>query len=157
MNAGAEVNEYVLHSTYTHVRTVLPAAVEWGYRPLILDIIGAGAEVNAINDIQGKTALAVAVEKRDKLNVQTLIEAGSDVNAPANMNSGRTALIAAVQNNDIAMVGYLLGVGAHIDERSFGCSCFGQCGADANVAISAFDALPASSNGLRLCRATISR
>jgi ankyrin repeat protein len=118
MNAGAEVNEYVLHSTYTHVRTVLPAAVEWGYRPLILDIIGAGAEVNAINDTQGKTALAVAVEKRDKLNVQTLIEAGSDVNAPANMNSGRTALIAAVQNNDIAMVGYLLGIGAHIDERS---------------------------------------
>jgi ankyrin repeat protein len=114
--AGAEANMYSL----SHTRTLLPAAVAWGYRPLILDIISAGAEVNATqsNEAGGKTALTVAVEKRDVLTVQTLIEAGSDVNAPAALLLGLTALEAATRNNDIAMVDYLLGIGAHIDEGS---------------------------------------
>jgi ankyrin repeat protein len=122
MAAGAEVNEYSLSLplSFPHVQTVLPSAVKWGYRPLILDMISAGADISAPQSYEawGKTALTVAVEKRDEWAVQTLIEAGSDVNAPAAIHSGRTALVAAVRNNDIAMVGYLLGIGAHLDEGS---------------------------------------
>jgi ankyrin repeat protein len=98
--------------------TVLPAAVAWGYHPLIRSIISAGAEVNAPESEGGKTALVVAVEKRDAVTIQILIDAGADVNAPTAVFFGYTALEAAVRNNDIDMVDYLLGIGADTDEGS---------------------------------------
>jgi ankyrin repeat protein len=118
--AGAEVNGDYCSKDYSmqFPISVLPSAVVWGHHPSIKDLINAGAEVNAVQKPGGKTALTVAVEKRDVLTIQTLIEAGSDVNAPAALLFGRTALEAAVCNNDIAMADYLLEIGAHTDEWS---------------------------------------
>lgn len=97
---------------------VLPAAVAWGYYPLIRDIISAGAEVNAPECEEGKTALTVAVERRDVATIQLLIDAGADVNASAATLFGRTALEAAVRNNDIDTDHYLLDIGADPDDGS---------------------------------------
>jgi ankyrin repeat protein len=119
--AGAAVNAKYLTSLGSGLQcttTVLPAAVAWGYYPLIQDIISAGAEVNAPECEGRKTALTVAVEGGDAVAIQLLIDAGADVNAPAATFLGHTALEAAVQNNDIAMVHYLLGIGADPDDES---------------------------------------
>jgi len=52
------------------------------------------------------------------VTVELLIDAGADVNASAARLFGSTALEAAIQNNDIDMVHYLLGIGADPDEVS---------------------------------------
>jgi ankyrin repeat protein len=133
--AGAAVNAEYLTSPYIRFQwtpsvlqntvavlectvTVLPAAVAWGCYPLIRDIISAGAEVNAPEWEGHKTALTVAVERRDAVAIQLLIDAGADVNAPAATLFGDTALEAAVWSNDIGMVHYLLGIGADPDDGS---------------------------------------
>jgi ankyrin repeat protein len=127
--AGAAVNSVIeinvgLYLQYT--TTVLPAAVAWGYYPLIRDIINAGAEVNAPEGKGGKTALTVAVERGDAVTIQLLIDAGADVNAPAATLFGLTALEAAVRNKDIDMAHYLLGIGADPDDRSLIAAVFGS-------------------------------
>jgi ankyrin repeat protein len=118
--AGAAVNENLNYPSIglQCTTTVLPAAVAWGYLPLIRDIISAGAEVNSPEWEGRKTALTVAVERGDSVAIQLLIDAGADVNAPAATLFGRTALEAAVRNNDIDMVHYLLGIGADPDDGS---------------------------------------
>jgi ankyrin repeat protein len=120
--AGVAVNSTNwIHMGIVHrqcTTTVLPAAVAWGYYPLIRDIISVGAEVNGLGCEEGKTALTVAVERRDAVTIQLLIDAGADVNASAATLFGRTALEAAVQNNDIDMVHYLLDIDADPDDGS---------------------------------------
>ena len=118
--AGAVVNREMscLFGRGECTATVLPAAVALGYEPLIQEIIWAGAEVNSPELDGNETALTVAVENRDGVSIQLLIDAGADVNASAATFSGRTALEAAVRNNDIDMVHYLLGIGADSDEAS---------------------------------------
>jgi ankyrin repeat protein len=121
--AGAAVNGRAIHqlrnySTVIITTTVLPAAVDWGYHPLIEDIIKAGAEIDAPEKGDGATALFVAVEKKDTKSVKLLIDAGANVNTFGVEISGQTALGAASQNNDLQMVQYLLGLGADPDEWS---------------------------------------
>jgi ankyrin repeat protein len=110
--AGAEVNER--YGGYT----VLPAVVDWGYYPLIQDIINAGAEVDALEQNGNRTALFVAVEKKNKEAIKLLIDAGANVNASEAVRSGQTALLAASRNNDLLTVRYLLELGADSDEWS---------------------------------------
>ena len=98
--------------------TVLPAVVDWGYYPLIQDIINAGAEVDALVKYGSRTALFVAVEKKNKEAIKLLIDAGANVNASEAVLSGQTALLAASRNNDLPMVRYLLELGADSDEWS---------------------------------------
>jgi ankyrin repeat protein len=116
--AGAAVNER--GPIYPNVipTTVLPAVVDWGYYPLIQDIINAGAEVDAPEGKTGRTALFVAVEKKSKEAVKLLIDAGANVNASGAVISGKTALMAASRNNDLPMVRYLLELGADPEEWS---------------------------------------
>jgi ankyrin repeat protein len=119
--AGAAVNAIATIDTdygRQYTTTVLPAAVAWGYHPLIRDIISAGAEVSAPECEESQTALSVAVERRDVVAIQLLIDAGADVNASAATLFGRTALEAAVRNNDIDMAHYLLSIGADPDDGS---------------------------------------
>ena len=114
--AGAAVNGRESGSSIT--TTVLPAVVDWGYYPLIQDIINAGAEIDAPQTIDGKTALFVAVEKKDTSSIKLLIDAGANVNTLGAARTGQTALEAASRNNDLQMVQYLLGLGADPDEWS---------------------------------------
>lgn len=125
--AGAAVNQESFEnmgslvqytSLFQHTTTVLPAAVAWGYHPLIRDIISAGTEVDAPEFRWGKTALTVAVEEGDAVTIRLLIDAGANVNSSAATVYGPTALEAALWNNDIAMVDYLLSIGADPDEGS---------------------------------------
>jgi ankyrin repeat protein len=110
--AGAAVND-----PYRE-RTVLPAVVDWGYYPLIQDIINAGAEVDDLEAKGNRTALFVAVEKKNKEAIKLLIDAGANVNALRAVESGQTALLAASRNNDLPTVRYLLELGADSDEGS---------------------------------------
>jgi ankyrin repeat protein len=120
--AGAAVNNTFSFSSISscanpwHGTSILPAAVTWGYFPLIRDMIGAGADIDAPELQNGKPALIVAIESGDPITIQVLIDAGADVSAPS--ESGETALAAAVRNNDINIVRYLLAIGADPNERS---------------------------------------
>lgn len=117
--AGAAVNgDWDLGRSFRDRFTVLPVAVAWGCHSLIQDIINAGAEVNAAECERGQTALTVAVEKRDAVSVQILVNAGADVSARSGDWFQNKPLEAAVRNNDIDMVDYLLGIGADPDEDS---------------------------------------
>jgi ankyrin repeat protein len=120
--AGAAVNDrYGTHGSGTvgySSRTVLPAVVDWGYYPLIQDIINAGAEVDALEQDGSRTPLFVAVEKKNKEAIKLLIDAGANVNASEAVLTGKTALMAASRNNDLLTVRYLLELGADSDEGS---------------------------------------
>lgn len=116
--AGAAVNGTDFDSSIPITTTVLPAVVDWGYYPLIQDIINAGAEVDAPEGENGRTALFVAVTKKSKEAIKLLIDAGANVNASGAVISGKTALMAASRNNDLPMVRYLLELGADPDEGS---------------------------------------
>lgn len=109
LDFGAPVNEGYY--------SVLPAAVDLGYHPLIQDIIKAGAEIDAPLGMDGETALFIAVRKRDTNAMNILLAAGADINMP-NAASGQTALNAACHNNDLQIVQYLLELGADSDEWS---------------------------------------
>jgi ankyrin repeat protein len=119
LRAGALVNwetpwKYysVCPRTPIHTFTVLPSAVAWGDRSVIQDIIYAGADIDAAEGDGAKTALAVAVEKRDCAMTEFLINAGADINNWYGRYWGPTPLEAAALNNDIDMVRYLLRHGA---------------------------------------------
>lgn len=127
--AGAAVNDRYgtgEYSANTSIRTVLPAVVDWGYYPLIQDIINAGAEVDALDQDGNKTALFVAVEKKNKEAIKLLIDAGANVNASEAVSSGQTALLAASRNNDLPTVRYLLELGADSDEGSLAAGIAGS-------------------------------
>jgi len=98
--------------------SLLPEAVAWGHREIILDIIRAGADINAPRFGTCKTALTAAVEKGDLATVKFLIHAGADVNAFTASQFGYSALRAAVSNNDTNMARYLLNLGADVNEQS---------------------------------------
>lgn len=74
--------------------------------------------MNALEDDRSKIALTLAIERRDTLAIQILLDAGADANASTAILQGSSALEVAVQNNDIDMVQYLLDIGADADERS---------------------------------------
>ena len=114
--AGAAVNGTDKNGDFT--TSVLPLAVEWGYYPLIQDIISAGAEIDAPGCRDGGTALFIAIEKKSKEVIKLLIDAGANVNAPEAVLTGKTALLAASRNVDLQMARYLLELGADSDEGS---------------------------------------
>jgi len=119
--AGAAVNatgQLAVGESVFITTTVLPAAVDWGYYPLIQNIIDAGAELDAPEKFGGKTALFIAVEKGSKEIVKLLIDAGANVNTSGAVICGQTALLAASRNNDLPMVRYLIELGADSDEWS---------------------------------------
>ena len=109
LDFGAPVNE----SYYS----VLPAAVDLGYHPLIQDIVKAGAKIDAPLSADGETALFIAVKKRDTKAMNILLAAGADISTQA-AAAGQTALSAACHNNDLQIVQYLLELGADSDEWS---------------------------------------
>jgi ankyrin repeat protein len=98
--------------------SVLPAVIDWGYFPLIQEMIDAGADVNAPEIAGGKTSLSIAVENKNSAIVELLLNAGADINAPLATSCGNTALEAACRNNDLHMVQKLLDLGAEPDEWS---------------------------------------
>ncbi|KFY93237.1 hypothetical protein V498_04525 [Pseudogymnoascus sp. VKM F-4517 (FW-2822)] len=98
--------------------TVLPAVVDWGHYRLIQDTINAGAEIDAREEGGTRTALFVAVEKKNKEAIKLLVDAGANVNASGSVSTGKTVLMAASRNNDLPTVQYLLELGADPDEWS---------------------------------------
>ncbi|KAH8820743.1 ankyrin repeat-containing domain protein [Xylogone sp. PMI_703] len=119
LSAGAAVNKYE-HFFFAsdNAVTVLPAAISWADRSLISEIIDSGADINALEDDEGKASLTIAVERGDWDIIELLIDRGADVNNPAATFSGYTALEAAVKNNNQCMVQYLLDLGADPDDIS---------------------------------------
>ncbi|KAH8591385.1 ankyrin repeat-containing domain protein [Bisporella sp. PMI_857] len=113
VNADKSIDEF---NTYT--TTVLPAVVEWGNYSLLQDVIDAGAEIDAPEELNGDNGLYIAVKKRDAQSIKFLIDAGANINASATTISGNTALKAACELNDLEMVRYLLNLGADPDEWS---------------------------------------
>jgi ankyrin repeat protein len=129
LDAGARV-DYLHHEKTV---SVLPHAVAWGKYELIQRIVSAGAEIDACGaEIDGwsregkRTSLVVAVEKGDLPAIQLLVHAGADINAfvapdtryRTSQGTGHTALAAAVRNNNLSLVRYLLDHGAALDELS---------------------------------------
>jgi ankyrin repeat protein len=122
MKAGATPN----YTRYSSRLSVLPAAIQWGFRPLIRTLIDEGADLNAWwNPGYGvwKTALIIAIEKGDRETVLSLIDAGVDVNAVFNVEWAQkpdyTALVAAIQRKDLDLARRLLSLGAELTELAF--------------------------------------
>ena len=101
---------------YRYDMTALNLAAKFGDAALIQRLIGAGANVNANECVNGETPLSSAIEKkRDASCIRLLIEAGSDVNrAPSD---GSTPLIRAVRNGLLDVMKMLIAAGALVDAR----------------------------------------
>jgi ankyrin repeat protein len=115
LRAGAAVNSiYYNTSKGGYVRaSVLPAVVRWGDHSLILEIIKAGADVNATKGTRPRTALVIAADKGDVTSVNILINAGADTNHYDVRNS---TLTAAILKNSAFIAQNLLTFGADPDE-----------------------------------------
>ena len=116
--AGVAVNGRDNSDFHSVTTSVLPAAVDWGHYSLIEKIINAGAVIDSPDSISGRSALYIAVEKKDKWCIKRLIDAGANVNSSWAIRSGLTPLSAASRYNDLQMVKYLLELGADSDEWS---------------------------------------
>jgi ankyrin repeat protein len=114
--AGMTINENTKHRYKT--TSVLPAITDWGYYPLIQEMIAAGADINATERVGGKTSLSIAVENKNSAIIELLLNAGANINAPLAAIYGNTALEAACRNNDLDMVRTFLDLGAEPDEWS---------------------------------------
>ena len=71
-------------------------------------LLDAGADANAEDDLEGRTALICAASNGHAVTVQMLLEAGANVDAQVKENDedkeGRTALILAAMGGHTAIV-----------------------------------------------------
>ena len=95
--------------------TALTRAPDAGQRASIEALIGAGADVNAHEQVDGDTPLLEAVWSRHVDAMRALLNAGADVNATD--NNGRTPLMRAAARGRDVMVRELLVAGADINRR----------------------------------------
>jgi len=111
LDAGADPRR-----RYRYGATALALAAKFGDERLVARLIGAGADVNAVESVNGETPLLSAIEKKRVPScIRLLIEAGSDVNR--SRNDGSTPLIRAVRNGLLDVVNQLMAAGAVIDAR----------------------------------------
>ena len=90
----------------------LTEAAEWGDVSIIKTLLSMGANINTCTDsIDGPTALTVAVRAKNWPLVEFLVENGARLNV--SVDSQRTSpLTAAIANEDMDMMQYLLDLGA---------------------------------------------
>ena len=93
-------------------RTALTMAVCRGHGPVVQQLIAAGANVNAIDNV-GDTALTMAACRGHGPVVQQLIAAGANVNAID--NDGNTALTVAACRGHDSCVQKLIATGANVE------------------------------------------
>lgn len=115
INAGANVN---LPSKYCS--SLLASAAYFNYTELVELLLDQGAPVNQVVRLEfhraKQTALQLAAHAGHLDCVRLLVEAGGDVNAPADHHDGWTALQAACLRGHIEMVTFLLNRGAHVND-----------------------------------------
>jgi ankyrin repeat protein len=126
VNIGDDMEKTALHYAVLngHVNIIkmlldydadINACDENGFSPLMMTrcsvekiipiLLEAGADINAKN-LEEKTLLNIAAEKRDISFVQFLVESGAEVNAPD--SQGVTPLLSAAKANNHKVVEYLL-------------------------------------------------
>ncbi|KAF4633280.1 hypothetical protein G7Y89_g4839 [Cudoniella acicularis] len=121
INHGGDVSAHGGNALYV-------ASSKNSYECIVL-LIESGADINSrAQDFSGNpTSLQYITQgytrsnDPDAANIETakfLIENGANVNAPASMNNGYTALQAAAKAGNYGLVDYYLGVGANVNAAS---------------------------------------
>ncbi|SFD24178.1 ankyrin repeat domain-containing protein [Tropicimonas isoalkanivorans] len=122
MGDRAAVSEAVantddLDETDFIIGTPLHAAVAEGHADIARLLIETGADVNAVSEINGKTALHLAAELGDFDTVRLLLENEADV--AARDKTGLAAIHHATVAGHPAIVTALLNAGVEVDTREF--------------------------------------
>ena len=90
-------------------------SAKYGECKQLVDLIKAGADVNSVNPVDGRSALMTAVYKGNNNCVKLLIELGTDVNQ---MNEhSRPALILAAEKGNLNCMKELIAAGADVNIR----------------------------------------
>jgi ankyrin repeat protein len=111
IDAGADVRR-----GYRYGETALHLAAKFGDGPLIQRLIASGADVNAIEGVNGETPLSAAIQKKRAPEIiRVLIDAGSDVDRAR--DDGSTLLIGAVHNGLLDAVKMLIAAHADVGRR----------------------------------------
>lgn len=111
LDAGVNVNEKRLTSESDN--TALHVAAETGNLAILRLVLNAGADVK-IEIIYGATALNHALlNRRDFHIIETMIEAGSDVNSRT--KRGTSPLHFAARTSDAKVIKYILSKGADVN------------------------------------------
>jgi ankyrin repeat protein len=105
IGAGADVNERDEYGV-----PALSNAVMYRRIQLLDVLLGSGAEINAVGDLRGRTALGWAVSIKAPNTVKQLIAAGADLEAID--KSGNTPLMIAKSNGSEEIVKLLIDAGA---------------------------------------------
>jgi len=111
LDAGVDAN-----STSHEGQTTLMSAALNGNVDAVRLLIERGADVSAVEPIRGQTALMWAAGEGNRPAVDVLVEAGADVHA--NSESGYTALLLAILNNEIDVARTLLDHGASVEDTT---------------------------------------
>ncbi len=117
IDAGVEVNK-INYVSPNRPFVPLVNAATIGNLEIVQLLLKAGASIDLRSkdgEKDGETALQAAIHNRKFDLVQTLIDAGASVNAPAGRCHGRTALQGAAEQSDIRVVELLLSHGADVN------------------------------------------
>jgi ankyrin repeat protein len=105
----------LLHAGGVRADDSLPAAIAAGERDAALELIAAGANIDA-SSADGTTALHWAAHRGDRELVRLLLEHGAD--ATSKNDYGVTPISAAAVEGDYEIVAMLLDAGADVDSRN---------------------------------------
>ena len=115
-------------------------AVRRGDLPAVLELLRAGADVNA-RDRHGQPALMLAAHRGDRAVVEALVNGGADLNVAAKYNL--TALMLAIVAGHAAVARTLARAGADLSVRGRGAPGFaGKTAYDLAVAREMMDLYP---------------
>ena len=110
LDAGADANKIACpHAPYPLRQAAAEGRVE-----VVNLLLHAGAQVNLTSEDK-KTALQAAVSSQNLDLIQTLMNAGADINSPPGPKHGRTALQKAAEHGDVNIVKFFLSHDADVN------------------------------------------
>ena len=114
LQAGLDPNAYD-ESGYTPLLWAAFRGAVGDQLPVVLLLVAAGADVNAVTQRGDASVLMLAVQTGNDAVVRTLVTCGAEVNRPAD---GLTPLMLAVRQGDVRMVRTLIELGADTGLRA---------------------------------------
>ena len=97
--------------TKKEIPVPMVAAARWGDISILKDLLSMSADINAYDSAIGESPITIAVRSKNRPLVEFFVEKGARLDAPVSSEQN-SPLMAAISNEDLEMMQYLLVSGA---------------------------------------------